>query len=223
VSRIAKWDHESVWLLPPRQERSRQTLERILDAAEALFTRKGYENTTLVDVATLAGLSIGSIYRRFPDKDSILQTVHESYCKLRTDEFAEVFDPVHWTDAHITAIIPAIMDFLFDAYRQSPGILCMIEKQRLVNPVVNERATAWNDYVISLIHRVLSVHAGDIPLVDVERASSFLHYVVHRVLAMTVLLEQAEARPAYRVEDDGFRDQMTRMVLGYLGLPAVTP
>ena len=41
-SHMAKWDHESAWLVPPRQERSRQTLERILDAAEALFTQKGY-------------------------------------------------------------------------------------------------------------------------------------------------------------------------------------
>ncbi|MGE0665728.1 MAG: TetR/AcrR family transcriptional regulator [Sphingomonadales bacterium] len=222
MSRVAKWDHESVWLLPPRQERSRQTLERILDAAEALFTRKGYENTTLVDIATRAGLSIGSIYRRFPDKDSILQTIHESYCKLRTDDFAQVFDPAKWAQADVADIVPAIMDYLCDTYRQSPGILCMIEKQRLVNPVVNERATAWNDYVISLIHRVLAPHAGEIAHADVDRAVSFLHYVVHRVLAMTVLLEQAEASPPYRVADGAFKAEMTRMVLGYLGLPAVT-
>jgi AcrR family transcriptional regulator len=219
LSQIAKWDHESAWLLPPRQERSRLTLERILDAAEALFTRKGYENTTLADIATRAGLSIGSIYRRFPDKDSILQTIHESYCKLRTDDFAQVFDPAEWADAHIAHIVPAMMDYLYDTYRKSPGILCMIEKQRLVNPVVNERATAWNDYVISMIHKVLSQHAGEIAHADVERAVSFMHYVVHRVLAMTVLLEQAEASPAYRVEDDAFKAEMTRMILGYLGVP----
>ncbi len=218
---MAKWDHQSAWLVPPRQERSRQTLERILDAAEALFTRKGYENTTLVDIARLAGLSIGSIYRRFPDKDSILQTIHESYCTLRTDDFAQVFDPVNWTQADVGEIVPAIIDYLFATYRQSPGILCMIEKQRLVNPVVNERATAWNDYVISLMYRLLSEHADGIAHADVARAVSFVHYVMHRVLAMTSLLEQAEAAPAYRIGDDGFKAEMTRMVLGYLNGPPV--
>jgi AcrR family transcriptional regulator len=217
---MAKWDYDSAWLVPPRQERSRQTLGRILDAAEALFTRDGFENTTLVDIATRAGLSIGSIYRRFPDKDAILQTVHENYCKRRTDDFARVFDPANWTRAGIGKIVPAIMDYLFVTYRQSPGILCMIEKQRLVNPVVNERATAWNDYVISLIHRLLSQHSEDIAHEDVARAASFVHYVAHRVLAMTSLLEQAEARPAYRIGDDGFKAELTRMVLAYLGLPA---
>ena len=32
--------------------------------------------------------------------------------------------------------------------------------------------------------------------------------------------EQAEARPAYRIGDDGFKAELTRMVLAYLGLPA---
>ena len=44
---------------------------------------------------------------------------------------------------------------------------------------------------------------------------------MRRVPAMTALLEQTEARPGYRVSDPAFKDEMTRMMLGYLGLPAV--
>ena len=43
------------WVRPPRQERSQQTLHRILDAAEALVSDKGFEDTPVAEVVRRAG------------------------------------------------------------------------------------------------------------------------------------------------------------------------
>lgn len=59
----------------PVQERSRRTVECILDAAVHVFGEKGYAATTN-HVAERAGLSIGSLYQYFPDKDALLAALH---------------------------------------------------------------------------------------------------------------------------------------------------
>ena len=59
----------------PVQGRSRRTVERILDAAAHVFAERGYAATTN-QVAEQAGLSIGSLYQYFRDKDELLVALH---------------------------------------------------------------------------------------------------------------------------------------------------
>lgn len=57
----------------PQQDRARESLEKILDAAERLLEELGPERTTTRQIADRAGLSIGSLYRFFPDKSAIIR------------------------------------------------------------------------------------------------------------------------------------------------------
>lgn len=43
----------------------------IIEAAEELFTERGYRETTMVDIATLAGMSPANLYRHFANKEDI--------------------------------------------------------------------------------------------------------------------------------------------------------
>jgi len=56
----------------PVQDRSRRTVEAILDAAAHLFVERGYAATTTNHVAEAAGVSVGSLYQYFPSKDALL-------------------------------------------------------------------------------------------------------------------------------------------------------
>ena len=59
----------------PRQQRSRQSLERILAAAEQVLARDGADGFTVAAVAALSRVSIGGIYRRFDGRDTLLLAV----------------------------------------------------------------------------------------------------------------------------------------------------
>lgn len=64
----------------PRQRRSRQLVEDILEAAVRVLSREGAQRFTTARVAETAGVSVGSLYQYFPNKQAIL-------FRLQTDEW----------------------------------------------------------------------------------------------------------------------------------------
>lgn len=66
----------------PRQERSAQLVAAILEAAVHVLREQGARRFTTVRVAERAGVSVGSLYQYFPNKESIL-------FRLQSDEWVE--------------------------------------------------------------------------------------------------------------------------------------
>jgi len=63
----------------PIQGRSRHTVEAILEAAAQVLERAGYAETTTDLVAERAGVSIGTLYQYFPNKDALLLALAERH------------------------------------------------------------------------------------------------------------------------------------------------
>lgn len=59
----------------PVQSRSQQTVQRVLNAASSLLSQIPLEDLTTTRIASEAGLSIGALYRFFPDKQSIVDAI----------------------------------------------------------------------------------------------------------------------------------------------------
>ncbi|MER6186084.1 TetR/AcrR family transcriptional regulator [Streptomyces sp. NPDC001652] len=59
----------------PRQERSRITQRKILDAAGQALSESGWEGMVISKVAAAAGVSVGSVYERFTDKGGLVRAV----------------------------------------------------------------------------------------------------------------------------------------------------
>lgn len=69
------------------QDRSRETLRRILDAAEQVLAEKGYDKTTVADIISRAGIGHGTFWLYFRNKDDLLRFMLQDMIK----EF-EAFD-----------------------------------------------------------------------------------------------------------------------------------
>ena len=61
-----------------REEQREETRRRLLDAARQTFVRRGYEASSVDEIAELAGYSRGAVYSNFRDKDELYVTVLEA-------------------------------------------------------------------------------------------------------------------------------------------------
>jgi AcrR family transcriptional regulator len=63
----------------PQQQRSRLMVERIVDAGSAVLIQQGYDGATTNRIAEAAGISPGSLYQYFPNKEAIIAEVVEAF------------------------------------------------------------------------------------------------------------------------------------------------
>ncbi|MER6392815.1 TetR/AcrR family transcriptional regulator [Streptomyces sp. NPDC001523] len=73
----------------PQQARSAATLARVLRAAEQIASTSGLEEMTIAGVAKRAGVAVGTIYRRFEDKDQLISALIERMLERREEYVAE--------------------------------------------------------------------------------------------------------------------------------------
>jgi AcrR family transcriptional regulator len=65
----------------PQRARGRLRVAALLDAGATLFTAKGYEATTMTEIAAHAGASIGSLYQFFPSKEALAEALFTRYAE----------------------------------------------------------------------------------------------------------------------------------------------
>src|SRR4051794_23799083 len=111
----------------PSQERSRQTVARIVDAAGRVLIADGYEHASTKRIAAAAGVSPGSLYQYFPNKEALVIATVEQM----VDELAENFIAglPNVADAGPEGSLTAMLDTLLDA---------MDERRELVRVLVEE-------------------------------------------------------------------------------------
>lgn len=68
-------------LKEPQQARSRETFEAIVEGAAQVFAAGGYAGATTDRIASRAGVSVGSVYQYFPNKDAILVLLAERHAQ----------------------------------------------------------------------------------------------------------------------------------------------
>ncbi len=103
----------------PRQARSQKRVNDILDVAEVLFIRDGYQATTTNAIAAGAKVSIGSLYQFFPDKSAILYALAERYNRQLRETLTKL-------EAQSQTLSPSqyielIIDKVYQFFVQRPG------------------------------------------------------------------------------------------------------
>jgi len=72
----------------PTQERSRVKFEKVLDSAEELLVKHGIDYLTTPRIAEASGVTVGSIYQWFPNKESILSELYQRWLDVALDAYA---------------------------------------------------------------------------------------------------------------------------------------
>ena len=143
----------------PVQERSRQTVTRILDAAAAIADESGADAVTTRSVADRAGVSYPSLYRFFPDREAILEALLE---RLTEDLDARCIEAEQtWTITSVEQLLDNEIDLHIAYYTEHPVVPRMWMGGH-TSPAVTAYIRARMQALAGRMHTLL-VDAGLIP------------------------------------------------------------
>jgi len=202
------------WVKPPQQERTRQTLGRLLDAAEAMVADRGFDETSIADIAAAAGSSVGGFYRRFRDKDGLLQALHERFCEEARATADEALDPARWSGAPASEVVTQFTAFLVGIYRERAGLFRAFLHRSIVEPSVLQRQEELFEYLAMGLSAVLSDRLDPVRHPDPEFAVRFSLRVLLGTLDETYALRSRDLE----LTDERTATEMTRVVTSYLGV-----
>jgi AcrR family transcriptional regulator len=201
------------WIRPPQQARTRAGLTRMLDAAEALVSQKGFDEAGIAEIARRAGSSVGGFYRRFRDKDGLLHALHERFCDEARATADAALDPARWTGATTTEIISEFTAFLVQIYREREGFFRAFLLRGSSDPTVRERTDRLFQHLSERLAVLLRGRRAEIAHSDPKLAAAFGLHVVLGTLNHTVQSQPS----ALRLSDARIATELSRVFIGYLG------
>ena len=140
---------------PPRQERSRATFERLLDAAQELLERGGTDGTSMADVAQRAGSSIGALYTRVPDKATLVRAVQLRLVERQLSGAEELARADPRGNAPLGEIIGRLLVTVTTSIRADAGLLRAIIVQGMRDAVMRERVSLGLESLTRLLADIL--------------------------------------------------------------------
>ncbi len=102
----------------PRQERSIEKKNRILEASYALFSEVGYYGTNTAEIAKKAGVSTGIVYGYFQDKRDILISVLGIYIERAFEPVLKLLDKLT-KPLDLESVVPAVLDATIKTHKKN--------------------------------------------------------------------------------------------------------
>jgi AcrR family transcriptional regulator len=210
-------------LRPPIQARSRATLDRILTAAEQLLEDRFFDELTIEQVLTLANVSVGSFYARFPTKDALLPALFERY-RDNLRMFLTEREKPRFVLTTLEERVREVLTRRIRRHRKRRGLLraLAIEMQRhpeVLSPADHALIAEMNERLV----RFLMGCRAEIGHPQPEQAIINGMFFVSSIYKEKILFPQDPHAATVTLSDDELIDELTRLYLAYLGAPAARP
>jgi AcrR family transcriptional regulator len=144
----------------PKQARSEATVEAVLEAAAQVFERHGYAAGTTNRIAERAGVSIGSLYQYFPNKDAILVAL----VRRHLAESTAVLEP-HLKrlerGASFDELLPDVVDAMVAMHALAPGLHRVLFEETQLPPALRAELDGLEDRLVDLTADALAGEARD--------------------------------------------------------------
>jgi AcrR family transcriptional regulator len=195
----------------PKQARSRQLVEVLLEATARVLAKEGWRKATTNRIAEVAGVTVGSLYQYFPSKESLVAALLDRHLEQL---MARVMTGLMQSDSSLETQVNAVVCGYLDGALEDVAL-----HRALLEQVPNvERTEAIRRFRQQAIDAVKAL-LGSSSTLDVADAERIAFVAVHAIDA----LKQASLRerPEW-LADPAYRRDICRLVLLFLesALPA---
>lgn len=174
----------------PKQARSQERVQQILDAAEQLFVEIGYESTTTRAIAARAKVSVGSLYQFFPDKKAILKALAIRYMQTQYQRFLDLHTPDTVT-LTLRSYVDRMIDVFDQFYTDYPGSRAIFEQ--LLDTITWSAIEKIDDFeyqVINELARFFHARKPSLPITKCERIAMVITKTITELLWLSLSGDQ---------------------------------
>src|SRR6476620_1155358 len=141
----------------PKQRRSQLSAERVLNASLELLEENGFDAFTVVDVSKRAGVSVGAIYARFGNKESMLRAIHAYGMERQLEEHTAVAQAPERAASDLRESVLEAVEMVAAVFQGNEDLLRAFMRLGAVDEVVSERGSATSkDLSIRFKEKVLA-------------------------------------------------------------------
>ncbi|WP_214415092.1 TetR/AcrR family transcriptional regulator [Sphaerisporangium fuscum] len=191
-----------------RQARGERRMAEILDAAAEVFAEAGYESATTNAIASRAGISPGSLYQFFPNKESVARALADRFTGQMREAHQEAFDAADFRTIGLDELLDRVADPIVAFNVANPGF-----KALFARPDMPAGLRAAVEPIQSvLVGRVQAIILTRAPALAPDDAARTARVAIQVFQAMVPLVVAAEAG-----EREATVRELKKVLRGYLG------
>jgi AcrR family transcriptional regulator len=192
----------------PQQERAQATVEALMTATARILVQVGYDRASTNRIAEAAGISIGSLYQYFPNKEAIVAELVERMMGEELEVLARVLPALK--GGPLRQAVRELLKAMLEIHDRDPALRRIIIEQV---PRVGrlEKMLDLQSQVAGIIRDHLQDRCEEIRPKNLDMAAFILVHAVEAVIHGAVY-----KRPEYLKRAE-FVEELTELVVRYLG------
>jgi AcrR family transcriptional regulator len=208
--------------LVPQQARSRESMRKLLKAAAEVLGQHGIEGATIPRIAQHAGLTPGAIYRRFPDKDALLETMIIGILERSDERLRMMLTPDMARQIPLAVFAEQLINTMLVSYRANAALLRAIRQftqgrnHTSFYKKVNRLEMGTYQYLVELF----LVHRKEIKHPNPQMAVSFALMMLISALIELIFVDHdmQNWQAVIPRDDQSLKRELLRSFLRYLGI-----
>lgn len=209
---------EHAFARKPKQTRSRESFDRMLDAAMQIIEEGGLAALTLAEVSRRSKVSIGSIYCRVDGKEALLRAVQARALSQMDSEFALLLTRVRRRALPLRELVPILVRELAGFLRKHSRLLSAFMQQAATDDTVRATgAKSWQqtalDFKLMLLER-----RDEFGHPNPDHAAEMCFIVVYGCLARFLGFNSIGTPQGNEASWDDLIEDLGLMMLGFLAL-----
>jgi AcrR family transcriptional regulator len=208
--------------LAPQQERSRESLRKLQKATAEVLGQHGVEGTTIPRIAQHAGLTPGAIYRRFHDKDALLEATILGILERQEERMKTGLTPAAAGQIPLPVFADQVTGGMVLSYRVNAALLRAMRQfvQSRVHTAFYKKATKIEARSFEHAVGLFMAHRKAIKHPDPRTAISLALMMVSSTLFDWVVMPMDVGvwKSFLPKDDQALKRELTRAFLSYLGV-----
>ncbi|MGA7557631.1 MAG: helix-turn-helix domain-containing protein [Terriglobales bacterium] len=208
--------------LAPQQARSRESMRKLLKAAAEVLGQHGLEGATIPRIAEHAGLTPGAIYRRFPDKDALLETVIIGILERQDERLRMALTPAMARQIPLAVFAEQLINSMLLSYRGNAGLLRALRQfaQGRDHTSFYKKCARLEMRTYQYLVELFLVHRKEVKHPDPQMAVSFALMMLTSSLIELILVDHdmKNWQAVIPKDDQSLKREFLRSFLSYLGI-----